>query len=756
MMNAVSLAGEWTLCWTGHEIPARVPGNFELDLQRAGLIDDPYVADNALQVADYESCRFILKRSFSGRGLWDRTRLILDGVDCYAEVWLNGIRIGMCDNAFYPHRFEVTAALRAEGNDLELRFTPAKLHHRSQLPEACYFSSFRDNFDATRSRRPCHVSGWDIAPRLPLGGIYYGVELQEIPFAEWETTLLQTTPEVSEEEAHLLLTLSFRTGDDDLRNYRAEVDGVCGESEFHWQRGLGNFSSAFRLVCKRPKLWFPAGYGDANLYTVTFKLYRGDELLAFQTRQFGIRYVELVRHAGVASGSAGTPEMFFRINHRAVKLCGTNWVAVDALHSRDGERMKDLLALLPDLHCNAVRVWGGSLYETEEFYDFCDRCGIMVWQDLMMACAVYPHDPEFLASLEREMLHVIPRLRHHACIIVWCGDNECDLVPEWSTLCWNPDENIITRRLLPEILHRLDPLRPFIPSSPWVDNAAYREARRQHHSCDKRLPENHLWGPRNYFKSSFYACNPASMVTEIGYHGAPAVESIRAFIPEGFREYAPDNHYWLYHASNPFIATDDELNYRIEIMARQIDEMFGFVPRALEEFVAASQICQAEADKYFIELFRVDPARSGLLWWNLADCWPQFSDAVIDYYNVKKLAYYYIRRSQAPVCGILTEPAGWTQKLLMCNDSAHPVRGRGRLRSFDRNELLFDGEFELASHQNREMGEFRLRSSSELRIIEWEMDDRRTGINHFLTGTPPFDLCRYREEFLPALRLPEL
>ena len=185
----------------------------------------------------------------------------------------------------------------------------------------------------------------------------------------------------------------------------------------------------------------------------------------------------------------GSGEFCFRINGQKVFAMGTNWVPVDAFHSRDEERLPEILPMLDDLGCNIVRCWGGNVYESDIFYDYCDEHGIMVWQDFSMACAAYPQDETYRKIFEPEIVSVVKRLRGRACLVLWAGDNECDYFYD------DPQKNAITRKWIPDILALYDDSRPYLPSSPYRDAEAVANG--------NVTPEDHLWGPRDYFKGDY-------------------------------------------------------------------------------------------------------------------------------------------------------------------------------------------------------------------------------------------------------------
>jgi beta-mannosidase len=497
------------------------------------------------------------------------------------------------------------------------------------------------------------------------------------------------------------------------------------------------------LTVNDAKLWWPKGYGEPNLYEITVFLKRDGH--AVDTRRFrtGIRTVKLDRTSVTDIFMNG--RFHFIINGKPVFIMGTNWVPADAYHSRDAERLPQIMELLDDIGCNAVRCWGGNVYESPVFYDRCDELGIMVWQDFAMACGVYPADDEFCAVMRQEAETIVRSLRQHPSIILWAGDNECDQAYGWNGFGRNPAENRVTREVIPRVLHAEDPTRPYIPSSPYIDEEAFKLPERY-------LPENHLWGPRDYFKSAYYKDSLCSFSSEMGYHGSPSRESLEKFISPGKLWPWRDNDEWDIHASSPEPSKEGVYNYRVELMAKQIFELFGFEPDNLNDFILASQISQAEAFKFYIEMFRYgQPKRSGIIWWNLMDGWPQFSDAVVDYYFIKKPAYSYIKASQQPFILAFGEPEDWMLPLMAVNNTQQPLAFSYTVTDYDTGDIILKGESAVEKHTAVEINRYAYRQGEKkLYIIEWDKNGE-TGRNHYLAGNPPFNFNWYKRFFYAAL-----
>ena len=415
-------------------------------------------------------------------------------------------------------------------------------------------------------------------------------------------------------------------------------------------------------------------------------------------------------------------------------MLGTNWVPLDAYHARDAARLEDVFGLVLDIGCNAIRCWGGNVYESDRFFDLCDQNGIVVWQDFAMACAIYPQDTAFQDRIRHEARQVVRRLRQHPSLVLWAGDNECDQKYLWNGRRRDPNENVLTRVVIPGVLREEDPSRPYLPSSPYVDPLAYQAGERY-------LPEDHLWGPRDHYKSPFYADSLAHFASEIGYHGCPEPASIRRFITPERVWPSDDNEEWRLHATSPIPGVDIH-DRRVRLMADQVRALFGEVPDTLEEFAIASQATQAEALKTFIERFRSEKwRRTGIIWWNIADGWPQFSDALVDYYGARKRAYDVVKRCQAPIIVVVREPVDGRHEVVACNDTraAEPIRCE--IREPDGSVVAsLDGV--AAADAVTSLGWLAAPARPVALALEWHTS-RGVGRSHYLAGDPPIALADY-------------
>lgn len=718
---------------SGYEIiKASVPGNFELDLMRDGKIEDLYFGENILKAQELENMHIWYFSEFDAE---EGEFLNFGGIDTIANIYVNGEFVAHTDNMFVP--YEVKGGIHVGKNEVVVHILPVCIEARKYEVQSGNFA-FRYNFASLNIRKAPHMYGWDIMPRIVSAGLWKDVTLKKRGEDFISDIHFMTNRIDNDGTAHLRVCLNVELSGDFATDYSIKIHGVCEDSEFNICEKLWNSGYQFCFDVKNAKLWYPKNYGKANLYTIRVELFRKEKKVDSRELKVGIRMVELVNSDSESAENIG--DFCFKINGRRVFAMGTNHVPLDAFHSRDSERLNALLEMIDDIGCNIVRCWGGNVYESDEFFDFCDQNGIMVWQDFAMGCAVYPQRGEFLEKLEREAVYQIKRLRNHPSLVLWAGDNEGDLAyMEWSGYKRNPNKNIPTRALLKELIELYDYTRPYLPSSPFISERTFKTG--------FPTPEDHLWGPRNYFKGDFYKDAKSKFASEIGYHGMPSVDSLKKFLkqPEKiFNEDGTPTNEYLVHATSPELDPNSSYAYRIQLFYNQICEMFEKVEPKFSDLVKQSQISQAEAKKYFIEKFRLKKYDcTGIIWWNLLDGWPQISDAVVDYYFTKKLAYHYIKRSQSALCLMFDEPKDGRIKLYTVNDSLNAAEFCYSVKDLYSGKEYARGNFTAKADSSEKILSLScLENDDRFLLIEW-MVDGKTYKNHFCTKLRGMNFKKY-------------
>ncbi|MDR1630131.1 MAG: hypothetical protein LBS36_07975 [Oscillospiraceae bacterium] len=722
-------------------VPAAVPGNFERSLYEAGRIPDPFFGTNVWELQELEACHVFYHRRFDFHEAGAGERVLrFDGIDTVADIYLNGRLLGRTENMFLAYEFPLASFVREGENELVVHIRPACIESRRHaLPVSC--GALPYNYESLAVRKAAHSFGWDIMPRIVSCGIFKSAGIFEKAPDRIDDVFCHTLDvRVEKARARVGFFWQLTVSQDSLKEYSLQIAGECGGHRFSKTVRVPHTSCKTDFWLDECRLWWPRNAGEANVYDITVTLLYQDEPVDVFTTSMGIRTVRLERTSTITPENGG--KFCFVINGRRVFCMGTNWVPLDAFHSNDPARLAPALEMVTDLGCNMVRCWGGNVYESEAFFDYCDRDGVMVWQDFAMGCGVYPRTREFLQAMETEATQIICRLRNHPSLVLWAGDNECDDADNWAHgMFADPNKNSITRELLPRLVALHDFTRPFLPSSPYIDEHA--------HESREPISENHLWGPRDYFKGDFYKNAPCCFASETGYHGCPSPGSLARFLSqEGLWPIVDEdnrvNEEWLAHASSMEPAQDAPYAYRIPLMINQAKTLFTAFPDNLEDFALQSQVSQAEAKKYFIERFRIAKwQKTGVLWWNLLDGWPQVSDAVVDYYFTKKLAYHYIRRSQQSVCFICSEPQNGTLTLFGVNDLTMAKEARYRVVNVTENLEVCAGSVLLSPESSEGVCEIKIKPGEKSMLLtEWVIDGVRAK-NHYMTNAIGLDFAQY-------------
>ena len=390
-----------------------------------------------------------------------------------------------------------------------------------------------------------------------------------------------------------------------------------------------------------------------------------------------------------------------------------------------------------------IRVWGGGVYEPDAFFDWCDANGVLVWQDFMTGCSMFPFDPDYQRRTREEAIRVVLKFRNHPSLALWSGNNENDGAPRWrlggsKAIHWDPTDDVTSRVTLPLVVKEFDVTRPYLPSSPYYSPDVV--------AGKARPSEDHLWGARAYYKVGFYTNSPCWFASEMGYHGCPNRESLERMMTKDsvypwtkvtgndpHKDYQW-NREWQFKASDPWLSGFGFR--RNSLMTNQLKLMFGDVPTDLDDFILGSQIVQAEAMKTFVELFRSQKftRKNGLIWWNVRDGWPQISDAVVDYYGGKKRAYYAIRNVQHDQLVMVRDD----HKVFAVNDTLKPVEGKARIADRESGKVLLEKSYTVPKNAAVEIGSVEWSGQGVLDIAYEQGGESHE--NWFLYGEPPFDL----------------
>ena len=741
-MNTLSLNGSWTMYFAPEKggrpdayspafrtewpaVNAHVPGMAQETLVNAGLEQDPFLGAHLHDFAKYEYFQFLYERTFAVPAEWQGETVVLrlEGVDTLADIYVNDRFAGRAANMMIGHEFDVTALLRpGMANTLSVHIHSAMNEARSREYTIGMRGTARRN-EICWLRKAPHCFGWDIAPRLVTAGLWRGVSLEVRPATRISETYYAVSS-LSPAGATLQYACRFATDRDTLEGFTIRIAGECGDSRFEFTEPAHFVSMNYTCVIPAPRLWWPKGYGAQPLYTVTMQLILNGEVVDEKRERIGLRTVHLERRF-----TPGDQEFRLFVNGEPIFVKGTNWVPLDAVHSRDAGRLQRAHDLVNDSGCNMMRCWGGNVYEDHAFFDLCDERGILIWQDFAMGNTNYPQTEEFYAAIEAEAGSVMKKLRNHPSLALWCSDNEITYKNEGFEFPQQENYyNRVSHEVLPRMIQEHDPYRILIKSSPEIPAGFHMF----------NVPEQHNWGVRAWYKDDFYRNISAHFISEYGFHGCPAPSSIRRFIPED-KLWPLDNEIWAMHSTED-IRIEKTLNGRNELMRNHLKIMYGCVPDTLSEFALLSQMYQGEAMKYQIERCRMQKwDKTGIIWWNMLDCWPQISDSVVDYYFRKKLAYHYIRRVQVPVLVMMGDLENWAYPVYIANDTLSPAEVSCTISDADTGETVFTGRWTAGANSAEKIGQVPgFISDKRVFLIRFTVNGEEFG-NHFLTGAPAYD-----------------
>lgn len=638
----------WALCDDSgvFRAPLSFPGDGITALLEAGLIPDPYWGRNEYDL------RWIADRDWTAMRTFtldhpDST-LVLDGLDTIVDVSINGQPVLSARNAFRTYRVDLNGIAEPGENQIELRFRSSVKHAAALQQEQPYFVPFNgDNCPIPNGNMLRKVQcdfGWDwniaLAPFGVLGGIY--VE-QNSP-VRIDAVLIDQTHQNGAVDVTVDVELDCAVGG--AFEYSFSLCGQTFAGAARVQSGQSRVTETLHI--ENPVLWWPAGQGDQVLHDLEIQV--GD---AQATRRIGLRDIALI----VEDDAAGTG-FRFNVNGRDVFAKGANWIPADALCGRITKSgVADLLQSAVDANMNMIRVWGGGRYEPTWFYDMCDELGLMVWQDFMFACMMYPSTETFLAEVAAEVAENVRRMNHHAALAVWCGDNELIGALTWfKETRENRDLYLVAydrlNRTIETALKAVSPSANWWPSSPSPGYMNFGDAWHDDSSGDMHFWS--VWHEGRDFEH-YRDVNPR-FCSEFGFQSYPSLDVIRSFVaPEDMNIAAPVFESHQKNAGG---------NARI---AETMFRYFRF-PVDFENFVYLSQVQQGLAIKTAVSYWRsLKPHCMGTLYWQLNDTWPVASWSSLDYGGGWKVLHYMARDFFAPVVATAV-PKGSDIKIKIISD----------------------------------------------------------------------------------------
>ena len=683
-MKKIDLAGIWQLYTDkpGDAIAAQVPGDNYSALLSAQVIPDPYYGTNEDKVQWVAERDWTWERKFTlsanelaGNGQF----LHCESLDTLAEIRLNGHLVAHTDNMFRRYRFEVKQWLRLGENQLTITcraVAPEVKQRASKLPFPVPWTQGNFRIDHLNLLRKVQCSsGWDWGICLPVSGIageiYLGLPTQG------RIEYVYSRQDHQPGSCKLQVFVEYQSLLAGIHQLILAIDGQRHSMTVNLHPGMNVLRGEMEITS--PKLWYPAGYGAQPLYQLEVSI--GGET---RRQRLGLRKLEIHTEAD----EVGRP-LVVRINGKSIFCKGANWIPLDAMPQRyTRQAYRNLLGTARAAHMNMLRVWGGGQYERDDFYELCDELGLLVWQDCMFSCALYPATPEFLSSVREEIRHQVKRLRDHACIALWCGDNEVIGALNWFPESrQNRDRYLVNydrlnHGVLAATIAECDPTRVFWPSSPCAGPGDFADNWHKDGSGDMHFWE--VWHGNKSF-DLYYAIKPR-FCSEFGFQSFPSADLVRRYIPESdCNVTAPAMEHHQRHPSGNRII--------YETMAR-----YFRVPNGWENTLWLSQVTQGLAIRTGVEYWRtLRPRCMGTLYWQLNDNWPVASWSSVEYGGKWKLLHYFAARFYAPQL-ITAHPDGkgnWEFWVVNDGDAVPGVRASLELRRVDTGEVVMERHWDM-------------------------------------------------------------
>ena len=659
------LHDNWQMKIVGQDfMPVTIPGSVYSGLLENGKMEDPFWRDNELAALKLMDNDFVFKTSFDVPEdilSSDEVILCFEGLDTICDVTLNGTLIGHTENMHRTYEFDVLDILKPEGNELTVEIS-SPTEYIKEMYKIYKAEGSSDAMVGFPNIRKTHcMFGWDWGPRLPDAGIWKPVKLLGINTARIDSVYVTQNHHDGEVDLELDVEIDFATDEDIELNCEAYAVAPNGKKyELNYDSGL--------ISIPDPELWWPNGYGAQPLYTVTVNLKNGDEIVDSWERRIGLRTMTIRREKDEYGESFA-----HEVNGVCIFAMGADYIPEDNIFQRiTPERTYNLLKQAKDANYNAIRVWGGGHYPLDSFWDACDELGLVVWEDMMFACAVYELTPEFHENIKQEIIDNVKRIRHHASLGLWCGNNEMEMfVDQWTWVSSHKQKADYIRMyeyLIPQILQEYDPNTYYWPASPssggGFDNPN-----------DDSRGDVHYWMVwHGSLPFTDYRKHNFRYLSEFGFESFPSLKTVESFtLPEDRNvfSYVMEKHQRCNGANGKI------LNYMSQTYR---------MPTSFDTTLYASQLLQGEGIKYGVEhLRRIRGICMGTIVWQLNDCWPVASWSSIDYFGRWKALHYYEKRMFAPILLSCEEESVLTQDT---NVNAEPYDLKKSIRLNVSNETM--------------------------------------------------------------------
>lgn len=625
------LTGEWTLRDENSqkEWPGYLPGYNYLDLLHAGEIDDPFWGQNEdryKQIAEHD---YSYSRAFDlpeAAFLQKRIDLVISGLDTLTVITVNGKMLARTNNCHRTYRFPVKDILKQQGNQINILIqSPVPYIEARQAKQPLVSANDGIKGIGHLRKAQCHF-GWDWGPNLPPAGIFGDIYLEAYT-ARIEDIQIRQQHLQGHVGLQIETALSGQWGDMELRCKLIHPDGGIQENRYPCAKNM-----QCNISVSNPQLWWCNGLGKQPLYKLQLELLADGAVLDNVEKNIGLRTIALDTDEDKWGG-----QFQFQINGVSIFAKGANWIPTDSFVTRTTrEDLKFYIESAKTANMNMMRVWGGGFYESDAFYDLCDQCGILVWQDFAFACGSYPfYNADFIETVEQEVIDNVKRIRHHASLALWCGNNE----NEQFAMLWKHNRKLYKSNMqfyfetLKSWVAALDPETPYWPGSP---------------SCGKRgmkpnhmgYGDNHLWQVwHGLMPIEAFRKMPTRFCSEFGVESFPSMRAVRAFTDK----------------ENPDILDPVMLTHQKSKGGNQKILFYLLAkyrnPERFSDFAYLSQLVQSNAIRFASDEWRRRRGRcNGSLYWQYNDCWPVASWAGIDYCKQYKALHYHARHFNRPIC----------------------------------------------------------------------------------------------------------
>lgn len=649
------LESGWKLknCSTGQWFDTSVPGTVYGTWLEHGAMEDPYWRDNedtalAMMESDYEyELTVSLVEELKN---CDDIQLKFEGIDTLADIFLNDSLLGHADNMHRIWEYPVKDLIK-DVNEIRVRIHSPLAFIRKAYEESPYDGS-SDAMKGFAHIRKAHCSfGWDWGPRLPDAGLFRDVSFIGARQAKIRDVQIRQ----SHKEGSVTLAIHTEAESFGDTAYEWEVKITDPDGKVSVYQGLPEC-----ITIENPQLWWPNGYGDQPLYLVEIILKSDEEILDAQSRRIGLRTMKVNTDADEYGN-----RFAHEVNGVEIFAMGADYIPEDCIRGRvNRERTRRLLEDCRACNFNVIRVWGGGYYPDDFFYDLCDELGFIVWQDFMFACAVYPLTPSFEENTSAEIRDNVRRIRHHACLGLWCGNNEMEMFVAQGQWVRKPLQKteylLMNERIIPQLLSKYDLDTFYWPSSP-SSGGDFDEPN------DPARGDAHYWEvwhggvPFTEYRNYYFR-----YLSEFGFQSFPSVKTIEQFTDPEDRNifsYIMEKH-----------QRNDGANGKI---LHYMSQMYRY-PESFSHLVYVSQLLQAEAIRYGVEHFRRNRGRCmGSVYWQLNDCWPAASWSSIDYFGRWKALHYFAKRFFAPVL-LSCEEEGVLTSSMNVNEENRTLRNAAR------------------------------------------------------------------------------